>query len=30
MKFNRIALVLVTISLLVVPLAWSQGGNAEQ
>jgi len=25
-----IALVLVTLSLLVVPLAWSQGGNAEE
>jgi hypothetical protein len=30
MKWNRIALVLITVSLLVVPLAWSQGGNAEQ
>jgi ketosteroid isomerase-like protein len=30
MKWDRIALVLITISLLVVPLAWSQGGNAEQ
>jgi hypothetical protein len=30
MKWNRIALVLITVSLLVVPLAWSQGGSAEQ
>ena len=30
MKWNRIALVLITLSLLVVPLAWSQGGSAEQ
>jgi hypothetical protein len=30
MKWNRIALVLITVSLLVVPQAWSQGGNAEQ
>jgi uncharacterized protein (TIGR02246 family) len=30
MKWKRIALVLITFSLLVVPLAWSQGGNAEQ
>jgi uncharacterized protein (TIGR02246 family) len=27
---RRIALVLITLSLLVLPLAWSQGGNAEQ
>ena len=30
MKWNRIALVLITVSLLVVPLAWSQGGSTEQ
>ena len=30
MKWNRIALVLIILSLLVVPLSWSQGGNAEQ
>jgi hypothetical protein len=30
MKWRRIALMLITVSLLVVPLAWSQGGNAEQ
>jgi len=30
MKWQRIALMLTIISLLVVPLAWSQGGNAEQ
>jgi uncharacterized protein (TIGR02246 family) len=30
MKWNRIALVLTILSLLVVPLVWSQGGNAEQ
>ena len=30
MKWNRIALVLTILSLLVLPLAWSQGGNAEQ
>ena len=30
MKWKRIALVLITFSLLVVPLALSQGGNAEQ
>ena len=30
MKWQRIALVLITFSLLAVPLAWSQGGNAEQ
>ena len=30
MKWQRIALMLITLSLLVVPLAWSQGGNAEQ
>jgi ketosteroid isomerase-like protein len=30
MKWKRIALVLVTFSLLAVPLAWSKGGNAEQ
>jgi hypothetical protein len=30
MKWKRIALILTTLSLLVVPLAWSQGGNAEQ
>jgi len=30
MKWNRIALVLITLSLLVVPLAWSQGGSTEQ
>jgi ketosteroid isomerase-like protein len=30
MQWKRIALVLITFSLLVVPLAWSQGGNAEQ
>jgi hypothetical protein len=30
MKWQRIALVLTVLSLLVVPLAWSQGGNAEQ
>jgi len=30
MKWKRIALTLITVSLLVVPLAWSQGGNAEQ
>jgi ketosteroid isomerase-like protein len=30
MKWQRIVLVLITLSLLVVPLAWSQGGNAEQ
>jgi hypothetical protein len=30
MKWKRIALVLITVSLLVAPLAWSQGGNAEQ
>jgi hypothetical protein len=29
-KMKRIALMLITLSLLVVPLAWSQGGNAEQ
>ncbi len=30
MKWNRIALMFTILSLLVVPLAWSQGGNAEQ
>ena len=30
MKWNRIALVLITVSLLVVPLAWSQGGSTDQ
>ena len=30
MKWRRIALVLVTFSLLAAPLAWSKGGNAEQ
>jgi hypothetical protein len=30
MKWQRIALMLTILSLLVVPLAWSQGGNAEQ
>jgi hypothetical protein len=30
MKWQRIALVLTILSLLTVPLAWSQGGNAEQ
>jgi len=30
MKWNRISLALITVSLLVVPLAWSRGGNAEQ
>lgn len=30
MKWNRIAVVIITLSLLVVPLAWTQGGNAEQ
>ena len=30
MKWKRIALTLITVSLLVVPLAWSQGGNSEQ
>ena len=30
MKWQRIALMLITLSLLVVPLSWSQGGNAEQ
>ena len=30
MKWQRIALVLITLSLLAVPLAWSQGGNSEQ
>jgi len=30
MKWQRIVLVLITLSLLVVPLAWSQGGTAEQ
>jgi len=30
MKWQRIALILTILSLLVVPLAWSQGGNAEQ
>ena len=30
MKWNRIALVNITVSLLVVPLAWSQGGSTEQ
>ena len=29
MKWDRIALVLITLSLLAVPLAWSQGGNAD-
>ena len=29
-RVQQIALVLITLSLLVVPLAWSQGGNAEQ
>jgi hypothetical protein len=29
MKWNQIALVLITLSLFVVPMAWSQG-NAEQ
>ena len=29
-SINLIALMLVTLLLLVVPLAWSQGGNAEQ
>ncbi|MGA2963901.1 MAG: nuclear transport factor 2 family protein [Candidatus Korobacteraceae bacterium] len=30
MKWQRIALMLTIISLLAAPLAWSQGGNAEQ
>jgi hypothetical protein len=30
MKWQRIALMFTILSLLVVPLAWSQGGNAEQ
>jgi hypothetical protein len=30
MNWKRIALVLVTFSLLAVPLTWSTGGNAEQ
>lgn len=30
MKWNRIVVVFTILSLLVVPLAWSQGGNAEQ
>jgi ketosteroid isomerase-like protein len=30
MKWQRIALMLTILSLLGVPLAWSQGGNAEQ
>ena len=30
MKWQRIALVFTILSLLTVPLAWSQGGNAEQ
>jgi len=29
-RVQQIALVLITLSLLVVPMAWSQGGNAEQ
>ena len=30
MKWNRIALVLITLSLFVVPRAWNQSGNDEQ
>jgi ketosteroid isomerase-like protein len=30
MKWRRIALMLITVSLLAVPLAWSQEGNSEQ
>ena len=30
MKWQQIALMLTILSLLTVPLAWSQGGNAEQ